>query len=64
MKFLLTALDSKTIAHFLEGLKSFAIIRIKRKWLAGDNNYFSLIFRTWVILSFVQIIGQMLIKSL
>ena len=38
------------------------IIEIKIKKLGKDYNYFSLIFRTKVIILFVQKIGPLLIK--
>ena len=40
-------------AHFLKGLRSWAIIKVNRKKLAKDYNTFSSKFRTSVILSSV-----------
>ena len=40
------------LAHFLKDLMSWALIEAKRKKLTEDNNRFSSIFRTSVILSY------------
>ena len=52
------------LAHFLKGLRLWAIIEVKRKKLAEDYNRFSSIFRTNVIILYFLKIGQMLKTSI
>ena len=51
-------------AHFLKGLRSWAIIQVKRKKLAEDHNRFSSIFRTSVIILYFLKSGQTLKTSI
>ena len=52
---------TNTFLHFLESLRSWAIIKIKIKKLDGDNKCFSLILRTLI---FFQKICKMLKTSM
>ena len=50
MQYLVTAWDKNKLAHFLKGLRSWAIILVKRKKMSEDYIRFSSIFRTSVII--------------
>ena len=52
------------LAHFLKGLRSWAIISVKRKKMAEDYNRYGSIFRTSVIILYFLKIGQMLKTSI
>ena len=62
MKYLVTAWENTSICTFSRRLE--AIIKINREKLAEDYNYFSVILRTYFILSFVQEICQKLKTSI
>ena len=47
MQYLDMAWEYKYISHFLESLRSYAVIKIKIKKLDGDYKYFSLMLRTF-----------------
>ena len=63
-KYIMHYLVANKLAHFQKGLRSKAIIQVKEKKLAENNNSFSSIFMTSVILSSVLKIGQMLKTSI